>query len=147
MYSHHHYNYENISRDNTSAHPLGRPASMPSIYQSGKDLEVEPNTRSSLDISTTTTTTNSTTSGPYAGSWQPHHSNSGGWNHNQQETSDNSSSPPSSNKDTLHSVDKPVTNTIPNYHSPTYFVSPTTNSTTATTAATTAPGKKKTHTF
>ncbi|CAO3620444.1 unnamed protein product [Mucor fragilis] len=91
MYSHHHYNHDNLSRENANAHPLGRPASMPSLYPSSsspndnykvvnEDLIQQ---RSSLDGH-----------GPYSNhaagaatgtshSWAtPNSNNSSGWNHN-----------------------------------------------------------------
>ncbi|KAL9557446.1 hypothetical protein MBANPS3_001386 [Mucor bainieri] len=90
MYSHHHYNHDNLSRENANAHPLGRPASMPSLYPSSssndnykianEDLIQQ---RASLDGH-----------GPYSNhaagaatgtshSWAtPNSNSSSGWNHN-----------------------------------------------------------------
>jgi hypothetical protein len=105
MYSHNHYNHDNMSRENTNAHPLGRPASMPPLYPSSPNDNykvvnenlMEPHHhnhnhhRSSLDgngpyPTSTTTATGWTTHGSNSSS-----GNSSGWNHNHHHDNANNS--------------------------------------------------------
>ncbi|KAI8389254.1 hypothetical protein BD560DRAFT_381035 [Blakeslea trispora] len=94
MYSHHHYNYDEMSHGNTNAHPLGRPASMPSLCQT-LSSDVENNKshhRTSLDYNAYQPSTYVTT----AGNWQDvNHNNNASWNHNHHDNPlPSSSSPP-----------------------------------------------------
>ncbi|KAG2231379.1 hypothetical protein INT48_007504, partial [Thamnidium elegans] len=143
----------NITRDNANAHPLGRPASMPSLYSStssnnnqydksgNEDNEVLNSTsRTSLDSGN-----NDNTHGSYAnaGSWQQHNN---GWNHNNScNNNSSSSSPPpinnnmSSNNTTgpsSSSTSRPSSFDLPSIHNydKQHNTSPTMSSPSTTTA-------------
>ncbi|CAO0800702.1 unnamed protein product [Mucor circinelloides] len=90
MYSHHQYNHDNLSRENANAHPLGRPASMPSLYPSSssndnykvvnEDLIQH---RSSLDGHGPYSNHAAATATGTSHSWAtPNSNSSSGWNHN-----------------------------------------------------------------
>ncbi|KAK4519488.1 RNA helicase [Mucor velutinosus] len=147
MYSQHHYNHDNLSRENAHAHPLGRPASMPSLYPPSssngnykvvnEDLIQQ---RSSLDGH-----------GPYSNhaagaatgashSWAtPNSNNSSGWNHNPHHDNNiGGSTHHGSNSTTVTSPPPPLSTMMHTNHADNNTAS-SSSSTATTTAATTSP--------